>query len=154
MAVFQAPWGVTPAFTASSSNVASSSCSAFKSQFLVPLFWNSGYKRLPSGATSSTQMSISSSPGDRDAKFGLTSPDSSGISSKGKDIADDNFLASAFNESAPVICSEQEEFAREWAHKPRRVVLFVEPSPFSYVLPLAFHVEKLLDKLYPIVLEL
>jgi hypothetical protein len=90
-------------------------------------------------------MSVSSSPGDRDAKYGLLSADRSGISSKGKDhVADDNILASASSEAfatAPVKSSEQEEFAKEWAHKPRRVVLFVEPSPFSYVLPLVFHVE-------------
>ena len=35
--------------------------------------------------------------------------------------------------SMPVKSTEQEEYAKEWAHKPRRIVLFVEPSPFSYV---------------------
>ncbi len=29
--------------------------------------------------------------------------------------------------------SEEEENAREWAHKSRRIALFVEPSPFAYV---------------------
>jgi len=29
--------------------------------------------------------------------------------------------------------SEEEQNAREWAHKPRRIALFVEPSPFAYV---------------------
>jgi hypothetical protein len=28
--------------------------------------------------------------------------------------------------------SEEEQNAREWAHKPRRIALFVEPSPFAY----------------------
>jgi sulfoquinovosyltransferase len=45
-------------------------------------------------------------------------------------------MVSAYSESsaaAPLRSSEQEEFAKEWAHKPRRVVLFVEPSPFSYI---------------------
>jgi len=29
--------------------------------------------------------------------------------------------------------SDEEQNAREWAHKPRRIALFVEPSPFAYV---------------------
>jgi hypothetical protein len=33
----------------------------------------------------------------------------------------------------PSELSEQEEYAKEWAHKPRRIALFVEPSPFAYV---------------------
>lgn len=69
-------------------------------------------------------------------QYGLSSGDISSVCSKGKEIADDNFLVSAYSDAsaaAPLWSSEQEEFAKEWAHKPRRVVLFVEPSPFSYV---------------------
>lgn len=149
MALLRAPCGAMPGLTVPSSDVAFSSCGFSKSQFLVPVVRSSGCRKLLSvSAASPTQMSISSSPGDRDAKYGLISADSSGISSKEKDhIADDNILASSSSEAfptAPVKCSEQEEFAKEWAHKPRRVVLFVEPSPFSYVHNLAFHVEILL----------
>lgn len=69
-------------------------------------------------------------------QYGLSSGDISSVCSKGKEIADDNFLVSAYSDAsaaAPLRSSEQEEFAKEWAHKPRRVVLFVEPSPFSYI---------------------
>ncbi|CAM6011252.1 unnamed protein product [Sphagnum balticum] len=31
------------------------------------------------------------------------------------------------------LSEEEVENAREWAHKPRRIALFVEPSPFAYV---------------------
>ncbi|KAG0567518.1 hypothetical protein KC19_7G140700 [Ceratodon purpureus] len=138
MALLRAPCGVMPALAAPSSNVAGSSCGSSKSQFLAPGIRSSGRRnRLFVSAASPKQMRISSSPGGRDAKYGLVSADSSGISSTGKDhVAGDSFSASASSEAfatAPVKCSEQEEFAKEWAHKPRRVVLFVEPSPFSYI---------------------
>jgi hypothetical protein len=36
------------------------------------------------------------------------------------------------------LSEEEVENAREWAHKPRRIALFVEPSPFAYVSQLPF----------------
>ncbi len=33
----------------------------------------------------------------------------------------------------PSNLNEQEEFAKEWAHKPRCIALFLEPSSFAYV---------------------
>ncbi|CAM6099420.1 unnamed protein product [Calypogeia fissa] len=33
----------------------------------------------------------------------------------------------------PLIDTERAEHAKEWAHQPRRIALFVEPSPFAYI---------------------
>lgn len=83
-------------------------------------------------------MSLPASHGKDENKYGLFASDNTGLSARGKEIVEDSVTAySAASEAAasmPVKSTEQEEYAKEWAHKPRRIVLFVEPSPFSYVL--------------------
>ncbi|XP_024385518.1 sulfoquinovosyl transferase SQD2 [Physcomitrium patens] len=131
MALLRAPCGSMPTITAPPTNVSSIACSSFNVQVSVPVL----RKRLLISAMSPTLTSLSL-PGDGEAKFGLFSTVNSSFSLKGKQVANGNFLVSASSEAfvtTDVKSSEQEEFAKEWAHKPRRVVLFVEPSPFSYI---------------------
>lgn len=82
-------------------------------------------------------MSLPASHGKDENKYVLFASDNTGLSARGKEIVEDSVTAySAASEAAasmPVKSTEQEEYAKEWAHKPRRIVLFVEPSPFSYV---------------------
>ncbi|KAL3696185.1 hypothetical protein R1sor_010261 [Riccia sorocarpa] len=47
-------------------------------------------------------------------------------------MADEEALLSPSSISAAEL-REREEQAREWAHQPRRIALFVEPSPFAYI---------------------
>ncbi|KAL3696180.1 hypothetical protein R1sor_010256 [Riccia sorocarpa] len=47
-------------------------------------------------------------------------------------MADEEALLSPSSVSAAEL-REREEQAREWAHQPRRIALFVEPSPFAYI---------------------
>ncbi|BBN01770.1 phosphatidylinositol alpha 1,6-mannosyltransferase [Marchantia polymorpha subsp. ruderalis] len=47
-------------------------------------------------------------------------------------MADEEALLSPGSSSAAEL-REREEQAREWAHQPRRIALFVEPSPFAYI---------------------
>ncbi|KAG6554726.1 hypothetical protein Mapa_003745 [Marchantia paleacea] len=47
-------------------------------------------------------------------------------------MADEEALMSPGASSAAEL-REREEQAREWAHQPRRIALFVEPSPFAYI---------------------
>ncbi|KAL2642868.1 hypothetical protein R1flu_010455 [Riccia fluitans] len=47
-------------------------------------------------------------------------------------MADEEALLSPSSISASEL-REREEQAREWAHQPRRIALFVEPSPFAYI---------------------
>jgi len=124
-----------------SCNNATASTSA--PHFLVSPIRTTGAKRLRIGAVMSLKFSPSPA-GARDAKYGLIARERScGIKGKGIVAAEeeeDLVVASAASSgeafvSAPVKSVEQEAFAKEWAHEPRRVVLFVEPSPFSCVLP-------------------
>lgn len=82
-------------------------------------------------------MSLAASYGKDENKYGLFASDNTGLFARGEEIMEDSVTAySASSEAAasmPVKSTEQEEYAKEWAHKPRRIVLFVEPSPFSYV---------------------
>lgn len=138
MALLRAPCGSMPTITAPPTNVSSIACSSFNVQVSVPVL----RKRLLISAMSPTLTSLSL-PGDGEAKFGLFSTVNSSFSLKGKQVANGNFLVSASSEAfvtTDVKSSEQEEFAKEWAHKPRRVVLFVEPSPFSYVYSCALYI--------------
>lgn len=125
MALLRAPCGLL----APSSNVGCiASTSSSSSQLLVP--------RL-SVRNARTYMSLLASHGKDENKYGLFASDNTGLSARGKEIVEDSVTAySAASEAAasmPVKSTEQEEYAKEWAHKPRRIVLFVEPSPFSYV---------------------
>jgi hypothetical protein len=64
-----------------------------------------------------------------------------GYSSRGGAAADVAACSSSGETTVvPVtqLSEEEEENAREWAHKPRRIALFVEPSPFAYVSQLPF----------------
>lgn len=140
MALLRAPCGLPPSL---SCNDATASSSA--SHVLVSPIGTSGAKRLRIGAVMSLKLSPSPA-GARGAKYGLIAQERKcGIKGKGivaaaaEEEDKDSVVASAAASSgeafisAPVKSVEQEAFAKEWAHEPRRVVLFVEPSPFSYI---------------------
>ena len=138
MAILRAPCGpAIPALLSPPSNGSSIASTSSFSESLVPFIGSSRSRRnLSFRSKARTQMSLPSSRGNGDTRFSLFSSESASLNSKGKGRLDDNFLTYIASEAAasagvPSKLSEQEEFNKEWAHKPRRIALFVEPSPFA-----------------------
>ncbi|KAJ7562219.1 hypothetical protein O6H91_03G059600 [Diphasiastrum complanatum] len=59
-----------------------------------------------------------------------------GSETKSKRMQQSKMVGEAWADGEEVVITvdnSEEEYAKQWGHKPRRIALFVEPSPFAYV---------------------